>query len=164
MGKVTPAGAVVWGGMPGPTAELKSKINGLLVALATDPAKVAAEHGKLTGKCCFCNRKLDDKRSTEVGYGPICAEHYSLPWGEGAEKQSAKPAAAPLVTSGPWTLSVNGFIWDADASDFPAGEQPKLPDGTPFRLSEFGAERDSENDIKFWHKTIGSLTYIVAND
>jgi len=34
-----------------------------------------------TGNCCFCRRELTDKRSTEVGYGPICADHFSLPWG-----------------------------------------------------------------------------------
>ena len=52
-----------------------------LQALAAEPAKVAAEYGKWRGACCFCSRQLDDKRSTEVGYGPNCAEHYGLPWG-----------------------------------------------------------------------------------
>jgi len=46
------------------------------------PAAVASEHGRLTGACCFCNRALQDERSTAVGYGPICADHYGLPWGE----------------------------------------------------------------------------------
>jgi Family of unknown function (DUF6011) len=49
--------------------------------LAQDPAKVAAEHGKLTGRCCFCNRALSDERSTAVGYGQTCAEHYGVAWG-----------------------------------------------------------------------------------
>jgi hypothetical protein len=52
---------------------------------ACDPARVAAEHGKLTGQCCFCNRALTDERSTEVGYGATCATHYGLPWGSKAE-------------------------------------------------------------------------------
>jgi hypothetical protein len=25
---------------------------------------------------------LDDECSTAVGYGPVCAEHYHLPWGD----------------------------------------------------------------------------------
>jgi hypothetical protein len=53
-----------------------------LVCFAADPAGVAAEHGRLTGNCCFCNRQLTDARSTAVGYGPICADHYGLAWGE----------------------------------------------------------------------------------
>jgi hypothetical protein len=53
-----------------------------LRAFAADPAKVAAEHGKLTGSCCFCNKALTDERSTNVGYGKTCSEHYGLPWGK----------------------------------------------------------------------------------
>lgn len=53
----------------------------LMNRLAADPAAVASEYGHLTGHCCFCNRKLDDERSTKVGYGPVCADHYGLPWG-----------------------------------------------------------------------------------
>ena len=52
-----------------------------LQRFAADPATVAAEHGKLTGACSFCNRPLSDKRSTAVGYGPICAQRFGLAWG-----------------------------------------------------------------------------------
>jgi hypothetical protein len=38
----------------------------LVRAFSADPEAVAAAHGKLTGKCCFCNRPLCDDRSTEV--------------------------------------------------------------------------------------------------
>ena len=58
-----------------------SQVVALLARLAEQPEKVAGDHGKLTGHCCFCNRSLEDKRSTDVGYGPICAEHFNLPWG-----------------------------------------------------------------------------------
>lgn len=53
-----------------------------LSAFSADPVGVAGEHGRLTGRCCFCNRGLEDERSTAVGYGPVCAENYDLPWGE----------------------------------------------------------------------------------
>lgn len=53
----------------------------LLNKLSDDPAGVAAAYGKLTGNCCFCNLPLSDDRSTAVGYGPVCANHYGLPWG-----------------------------------------------------------------------------------
>jgi hypothetical protein len=75
-GRVTQDGTFV----PG-RDELPSLVE-TLRRLAAEPAKVAAEHGKLTGMCCFCGRGLDDDRSTAVGYGPVCAKHYGLPWGD----------------------------------------------------------------------------------
>lgn len=60
----------------------KHELVPLLERLACEPAKVAAEYGHMTGNCCFCSRGLNDARSTEVGYGPVCAEKFGLPWGE----------------------------------------------------------------------------------
>jgi hypothetical protein len=62
-------------------ATAQTAIAAALTALATDPAQAAREYGKLTGVCCFCAQKLTDKRSTDMGYGPICAGHWGLPWG-----------------------------------------------------------------------------------
>lgn len=53
-----------------------------LIEFAKDPAGVARSHGHLTHHCCFCNIELTDPRSQLVGYGPICADHFGLPWGE----------------------------------------------------------------------------------
>ena len=53
-----------------------------LVDLAQDPAAVATAYGKRTGACCFCGIELSDARSVAMGYGPICAENFGLPWGE----------------------------------------------------------------------------------
>jgi hypothetical protein len=55
----------------------------LLTRLADNPADVASEYGRLTGQCCFCGLALKDARSTAVGYGPICADKFGLPWGVG---------------------------------------------------------------------------------
>lgn len=52
----------------------------LLEALADDPEGTVAEYGKATGNCSFCNRPLEDERSLEFGYGPVCAKHYGLHW------------------------------------------------------------------------------------
>ena len=49
--------------------------------LASNPESVARSYGHATGCCCFCAKPLEDQRSTEVGYGPICAGKYNLPWG-----------------------------------------------------------------------------------
>lgn len=52
-----------------------------LSAFASDPAGYAARYGHKTGNCCFCGQGLTTTESTEVGYGPVCADHYNLPWG-----------------------------------------------------------------------------------
>jgi hypothetical protein len=46
-----------------------------------DPTATAAAYGQRTGNCCFCARTLSTVESTSVGYGPVCAERYALPWG-----------------------------------------------------------------------------------
>jgi hypothetical protein len=48
---------------------------------SADPAGVAAADGKLTCRCCFCNKPLETKESVAVGYGPVCAGNFGLPWG-----------------------------------------------------------------------------------
>lgn len=53
----------------------------LLERLSRHPVDVAGEYGRLTGQCCFCQLGLKDARSTAVGYGPVCADHFGLPWG-----------------------------------------------------------------------------------
>ena len=54
----------------------------LLVTLCLDPITAASLWGKTIGSCCFCGRELTDERSTSMGYGPICAERWGLPWGD----------------------------------------------------------------------------------
>lgn len=44
-------------------------------------ADEAAAWGHATDHCVFCSRALEDLRSTTVGYGPVCADNYGLPWG-----------------------------------------------------------------------------------
>jgi hypothetical protein len=70
-----------------------TSIVALLQAFATDPAKTAAEYGRLTGNCTFCAKGLTDSRSLTVGYGPICANHFGLTWGE--KEQRSFSAMAP---------------------------------------------------------------------
>lgn len=65
-----------------------------LVTLADDPQGVVAAFGHKTGACCLCGRKLEDERSTEVGYGPVCAKSWGLPWG----KVTATPAPASTTS------------------------------------------------------------------
>lgn len=59
--------------------------SGLLARIARHlTAEEAARFGHDHSRCVFCSRNLSDEkdgRSVEVGYGPICADKYGLPWG-----------------------------------------------------------------------------------
>lgn len=52
-----------------------------LKAFAKEPQGFVASYGKLIGRCCFCNKGLDDPKSVTRGYGPTCAKKWGLPWG-----------------------------------------------------------------------------------
>ncbi len=64
-----------------PSRDCPDDVVTLLQEFSDDPVSVAAAYGKITGNCCFCRRKLTDQRSTDVGYGPVCAERFGLAWG-----------------------------------------------------------------------------------
>jgi len=52
-----------------------------LIEFNADPVSQARLQGQRYGTCCFCCRHLETDESVTVGYGPICADHYGLPWG-----------------------------------------------------------------------------------
>jgi Family of unknown function (DUF6011) len=82
-----------------------------LKEFAADPVTVASEHGRLTGRCCFCNKPLEDERSTAVGYGRICAGHYGLPWGN-RPAEFAAPATAAAAEK-PYDYAADDRNFDA---------------------------------------------------
>jgi hypothetical protein len=53
----------------------------LVKEFSEDPAQTAGRYGRLTGGCSFCSHGLKDERSTQVGYGPVCAKRFGLVWG-----------------------------------------------------------------------------------
>jgi uncharacterized protein DUF6011 len=73
-GKVSPVGELVVG------RDMTSEVEQAIRAFAQDPVGMARAHGHKTCRCCFCNLPLKDERSTKVGYGPVCADHFNLPW------------------------------------------------------------------------------------
>lgn len=79
-----------------PGRDYRPEIGVLLERLAANPAEVAAEYGKLTGNCSFCQSPLTDPQSTAVGYGPICADHYGLP--HGMKSRRSQPSEEPVET------------------------------------------------------------------
>lgn len=76
-GRLTPSGDFI----AARACEGREDVLATLKRFAENPAEVATEYGRLTGSCCFCRKDLTDERSTEVGYGPVCADHFGLPWG-----------------------------------------------------------------------------------
>lgn len=78
------------------TSTEAQEIERTLVAFAADPVASAVKFGRTVGACCFCGRQLNDPRSVTVGYGPICADHFGLPWGEVVEVQDFKPEPTKL--------------------------------------------------------------------
>ncbi len=63
------------------TSRVSDEIAELVKEFADDPAATVSKYGRTVGNCSFCSKALDDERSLEVGYGPVCARNYNLPWG-----------------------------------------------------------------------------------
>lgn len=75
------------------TAEQLFPVVEVLDALAADPVKVTGQHGVATGQCCYCGTALSTAESRSVGYGPICASKFGLPWGDTSVADAADAAA-----------------------------------------------------------------------
>ena len=77
-----------WHGSPRiPLPDLNEVFDELLL-IASDPLGYAKIHGRRYSNCMFCGKELTHPDSLTVGYGPICAEKWGLPW-EGMAKQVA---------------------------------------------------------------------------
>tara|TARA_R110000772_G_scaffold268452_1_gene395586 strand:+ start:25877 stop:26719 length:843 start_codon:yes stop_codon:yes gene_type:complete len=49
-----------------------------LAELAENPSDAMVKHGRATGQCSCCGRKLTVQVSIDAGIGPICAENYGF--------------------------------------------------------------------------------------
>ena len=79
LGRVGPSGVFVPARTT--TGAQAQAIVAAIAGLAAEPERVAAAYGHATGRCCFCDLVLTDPRSIAVGYGPICACKFGIPWG-----------------------------------------------------------------------------------
>ena len=75
LGAITPAGVVQ---LKPAARDYQDLVNNLLL----NPVDYLATVGKKTSCCCFCGKLLSTAESLTAGYGPICADHFGLPWGE----------------------------------------------------------------------------------
>jgi hypothetical protein len=98
-GRVSPAGE--WTPAKSIAPDMQVALTALLQKFSSQPARVAKEHGKLTGNCCFCNSGLSDEKSLAAGFGPTCAEHYGL-------KTEWKLAVAKVEMAGTVSEVVDG--------------------------------------------------------
>lgn len=57
-----------------------------VASVMESPVEVAVKQGREQINCCFCGLDLTNKHSREVGYGPICAAKWGLPYGEAGEE------------------------------------------------------------------------------
>ena len=99
-----------------------------LRSLAADPAGVAARYGRSTGNCCFCGLSLTngEQGSVEIGYGPVCASKWGLPWhanGRGFEfREGASVHSDVAEGNAHGTLErlqeARQFMTDQDFSEF----------------------------------------------
>lgn len=89
LGKITPTGEL---------KPVRMLFDGLIEALhefCKDPVAYAVNFGKVTGGCCFCGRRLDNRHSIFNGYGETCADNWSLPYSKAPDDfQPAKEAIA----------------------------------------------------------------------
>lgn len=63
-------------------AKMTDAIVSTLEAFNADPVGYAKVYGQRFGNCCFCGKEIITNESLAVGYGPVCADNYGLPWGE----------------------------------------------------------------------------------
>ena len=77
------------GGAFQPGRACPAEVVAALAKLEQGPEVVLAHAGRESGSCCYCARDLTDERSVRVGYGPVCAGHWGLPWGDEHEAEAA---------------------------------------------------------------------------
>lgn len=53
-----------------------------LQEFSLNPQQVAQTMAQRIGGCMYCGQALTDPESKTRGYGPVCAEHFHLPWGK----------------------------------------------------------------------------------
>jgi hypothetical protein len=56
-------------------------VHEFVLRLLENPKETMADYGIKSGNCCFCNKPLINEDSLHVGYGPVCAKKFGLPYG-----------------------------------------------------------------------------------
>lgn len=118
-----------------------------LTELAANPAGYGAAYGRRSGNCCFCSRDITTKESLHVGYGPICADKYGLPWGDTGE---VAQVAAPVAPAAP------------QASQPVAAEQPVAPASQDEQYATMAEPADYQGFVPWEDLTPAERRYTVT--
>lgn len=95
-GKTGFMGCIRPDGTPTKTVATDRPLQEHLLLVAKDPVSAAKAYAALMCRCSFCGLALTDAGSVEVGYGPICAQHWGLP-----HKPKGTPALKPVPQQQP---------------------------------------------------------------
>ena len=68
--------------IPYKSDRMDEDVKDLLQDFSLDPQRVAKASASKLGACSFCGSRLSDPISKKMGYGPVCASNYHLPWGD----------------------------------------------------------------------------------
>lgn len=77
LGKITANG--YWRSVE-PESTADHVVGAILAKANEDPLAAVISYGRRTSRCSFCGRSLENERSVELGYGPICASNMGLPY------------------------------------------------------------------------------------
>ncbi len=71
-GKIDPSGRF------SDSRDCSSGVKDRLTEISKDVLKAATDYGKMSGSCSACSRQLTEKKSIEMGIGPICRKKWGL--------------------------------------------------------------------------------------
>lgn len=60
-----------------PSKDCPEGVVEMLRALNADPDGTLRDHGKASGSCSACGRELTEKKSVELGIGPVCRQRWT---------------------------------------------------------------------------------------
>jgi hypothetical protein len=80
-----------------------------VVGFAQEPHKMGSAYGLATFHCCYCGKGIDTVDSKVMGYGPVCASKFGLPWGKKATKAAGIVGHShnPTIKKGAYTVGVD---------------------------------------------------------
>jgi hypothetical protein len=124
-GRITPHGEWV------PTKSATPEIVEFVKNFAKEPHKLGSAYGLATFNCCFCAHDITTVDSKAMGYGPVCAEKYGLPWGKKATQEKlGKEDAEAAVAEAAATFQPKGSE---------NAEYMKLPEDSTFQVGGSGS-------------------------
>jgi hypothetical protein len=93
-------GHIDQGGVYTPFPKATPAVIEFVVKFAGNPHKMGSAYGLATMHCCYCQKAIDTVNSKTMGYGPVCASKFGLPWGKKATAAAYAVAASDKKLGG----------------------------------------------------------------